>query len=216
MRYPMSRKSKAAAFVEDVYDISITGRNVMITDAMKDYALEKVSKMDKFSHRIIDATVIMDVQKLEHRVDIVLKVNHTKIKSHAVSDNMYASIDKAVDKLEAQLLRYKDKLQDHHAKGVATIDMNVNVLRSATEQELLDVNLDIEDENSKRMVDKYRPHQVVSKETRPLKTLTDGEAIMKMDLSGDNFMIYRCEETNRLKVIYKRNDGNYGVIEPIA
>lgn len=210
----MSRKSKAAEFLDEVYNISVTGRNVMVTDAMKDYAIDKVSKIEKFSDRIIDVMVTMDVQKIEHRVDIVLKVNHIKIKSHAVSDNMYASIDKAVHKIEAQLLRYKSKLQDHHAKGVAAIDMNVNVLRSATDEELLDVNLDIEDENSKRMLDKYSPHRIMKKETHPLKTLTDGEAMMKMDLSGDNFLIYRCEDSRRLKVIYRRTDGDFGVIEP--
>lgn len=209
----MSRKSKAAEFLDEVYNISVTGRNVMVTDAMKDYAIEKVSKIEKFSNRIIDVLVTMDVQKIEHRVDIVLKVNHVKIKSHAVTDDMYASIDKAVQKIETQLLRYKDKLQDHHAKGVNHIDMNVNVLRSASEQELIDVNLDIEDETSRRLFDRYLPHKIVKQETRALKTLTDGEAIMKMDLSGDNFMIYRCEETKKLKVIYRRNDGDFGVIE---
>lgn len=210
----MSRKSKAAEFLEDVYNISITGRNVVITDAMKDYAIEKISKIERFSNRIIDVVVTMDVNKLDHRVDIVLKVDHIKIKSHAVSDNMYASIDKAVHKIETQLLRYKDKLQEHQSKGVAAIDMKVNVLKSATDQELLEVNDEIEEENRHRVLDKYAPHKIVRKETRPLKILTDGEAIMKMDLSNDTFLIYRSEETMKLRVIYRRKDGNFGVIEP--
>lgn len=210
----MSRKSKAAEFIDEAYNISVTGRNVIITDALREYALEKISKIERFSHRIIDVLVTMDVQKLEQRVDIVLKVDHIKIKSHAVSDNMYASIDKAVHKLETQLLRYKDKIQDHHqARGLSAIDMNVNVLRSATEQELLDVNSDIEEESRLRLMDKYFPHTIVKKETRPFKTLTDGEAIMKMELSEDEFLVYRCEATNRFKVIYRRKDGDFGVIE---
>lgn len=209
----MSRKSKAAEFLDDVYNISVTGRNVMVTDAMKDYAIEKISKIERFSNRIIDVVITMDVQKLEHRVDIVLKFNHIKIKSQASSDDMYASIDKAVHKLEKQVLRYKDKLQDHQAKGVATIDMNVNVLRPAPDQELMDVNYDIEEETRRRLEDRFRPHKIVNREKRPLKTLTDGEALMKMDLSEDAFMIYRCEESHKLKVIYRRKDGDFGVIE---
>lgn len=212
----MSRKSRAAEFLEEAYNITITGRNVVITDAMKDYAIEKVSKIEKFSNRIIDVVVTMDVKKLEHRVDMVLKVDHIKIKSTAISDNMYTSIDKAVHKIETQLLRYKDKLQEHQTKGVSAIDMKVNVLRSATEEELLDLNDEIEEENRHRLLDKYAPHTIVNKETRPLKTLSDGEAIMKMDLSNDAFLIYRSEESKRLRVIYRRNDGDYAVIEPEA
>ena len=212
----MSRKSRAAEFLEDVYNITITGRNVVITDAMKDYAIEKISKIERFSNRIIDVVVTMDVKKLEHRVDIVLKVDHIKIKSTAISDNMYASIDKAVHKIETQLLRYKDRLQEHQTKGVSAIDMKVNVLRSATEEELSELNDEIESESRNRLLDKYAPHTIVSKETRPLKILTDGEAIMKMDLSNDSFLIYRSEESRKLRVIYRRSDGDYGVIEPEA
>lgn len=213
----MSRKSKAAEFVGEGYNIAVTGRNVMVTDSMKDYALEKISKIERFTHRIIDVVVIMEIQKIEHRVDIVLKVNHLTIKSQACTDNIYASIDKAVDKLETQLLKYKNKLQDHHAKGVAQIeDMNVNILRPTSSQEVSEVNIDIEDENRRRLLDKYSPHKIVSKEKRPLKTLTDGEALMKVDLSGDIFLVYRSEEDQKIKVIYQRKDGDFGVIEPEA
>lgn len=210
----MSRKSKAAEFVDQAYNISVTGRNVMVTEAMKDYAIEKISKIERFSHRIIDVVVTMDVQKLEHRVDIVLKVNNVKIKSQASSDDMYASIDKAAHKLESQLLRYNERLHEHHAPRVSDIDMNVNVLRSASEEELLDVNADIEEESRRRLLDKYRPHKIVSRETCPLKILSDGEAIVKMEQSnGANFLIYRCEEDRCLKVIYRRNDNDFGVVE---
>lgn len=210
----MSRKSKAAEFVDEMYNITVTGRHVSVTDAMKDYAIEKISKIEKFSPRIIDAIVTMDVQKLEQRVDIVLKVNNLKIKSQAVSENMYTSIDKAVHKLEAQLLRYKSKLQDHQAKKGAITDMPVNVLRSAAEEELFEVNDEIESETRHRLLDRYTPHRVVSRKTRPLKTLTDGEAIMKLDLSGDSFLIYRSEESQKLRVMYRRPDGDFGVIQP--
>lgn len=211
----MSRKSKAAEFIQEQYDITVTGRNVMVTDAMKAYALEKVAKIERFSNRIIDANVIMDVQKFEHRVDIIIKVNNIKIKSQACTDNMYASIDKAVDKIEAQLLKYKTKIQDHQAKGHADVfDMNVNVLRPT--DEISEVNADIEEENRARLIDKYRPHHIVKREKKSMKTLTDGEALMKMDLSGDAFNIYRSEEDHKIKVIYRREDGDFGVIEPEA
>ncbi|MBA3816481.1 MAG: ribosome-associated translation inhibitor RaiA [Parachlamydiaceae bacterium] len=213
----MSRRSKAIEFLEDVYNISITGRNVMVTDAMKDYAIEKISKIERFSSRIIDVAVIMDVQRFEHRVDIIMKVDHFKIKSSANTDNMYESIDKAAHKIEAQLLRYKSKIQDYHlGKGHNSVDMSVNVLGAVQDEEVLEVNNDIEEETRRRLLDKYSPHKIIDRETHSLKTITDGEAIMKMDLSEDNFLIYRGEEDRKIKVIYRRNDGNFGVIQAEA
>lgn len=210
----MNRKAKAAEFLEVGYNITVTGRHVQITDAMKDYAMEKVAKIERFSHRIIDVIVTMDIQKLDHRVDIVLKVDHTKIKSTAITPDMYASIDKAVDKIQTQLRRYKTKLQDHQAKGRAVVDMSVNVVRHAREDELVELNDEIENETRRRLVDKYQPHVIESREVHALKTLSDGEAIMKMELSGDVFLIFRSEEDRKLKVIYRRDDGNYGIISP--
>ncbi|MFT4554517.1 MAG: putative sigma-54 modulation protein [Chlamydiales bacterium] len=212
----MSRKSKLAEkFAEDSqdYNISITGRHVHVTDGMKNYATEKVGKIERFSDRIIDVLVTMDIQKLDHKVDIVIKVDHTKIKAQASTKDMYASIDMAVGKIENQLLKYKNKLQDHHAKGLAAVDMNVNVFSRKVDP-VEEMNEEIEAENRRVVEAEYKPHEIVNSETRPLKILTYEEAIMKMELSKDHFMIFRNEEDNKIKVIYIREDGNFGIIEP--
>lgn len=204
----MNRKEKALEFANENWDIQITGRHVEVTDPMKDYAMEKISKIERFINRIIDVNVIMDIQKLEHRVEIILTFGGMKITSTASSTDMYASIDKAVDKLAAQLRRYKSKIQDHHAKGLAIIDMNVNVLKRPVEED----ELDFEEEEAKD--NRFHPHAIIKQETLPLKTLTYDEAVMKMELSGDAFLIFKSEEDLKLRVIYRRKDGNYGVIEP--
>lgn len=209
----MNRKLKAEAFVDEAYNVIVTGRHLLVTDAIKDYAIEKLSKLERFSHRLIDVNVNMDIQKLDHRVDIVMRFDSTKIKSHGSSTNMYASIDMAVDKLQNQIRRYKNKLQDHHAKALKAIDMNVNVISPHREDETLDVNQEIDEANHDLLVASYRPHQVIAKETKLLKVLTLDEAITKMELSLDAFLIYRGEEDLKTKVIYRRKDGNYGVIE---
>jgi ribosomal subunit interface protein len=74
---------------QDYYNISITGRHVMVTDAMKKHALDKLAKLERVAHHIVDVHLIMDIQKLEHRVDIVIKFSHVKIKVHAASEDMY-------------------------------------------------------------------------------------------------------------------------------
>src|SRR5690606_786735 len=103
----MSKKSKALEFANDAYNISIQGRHVQVTDAMQDYARDKLSRLERLFDRIIDLHVIMDIQKLEHRVEIVLKVNNHTIMAKVASDDMYKSIDLAVDKLLRQVRRYK-------------------------------------------------------------------------------------------------------------
>ncbi len=204
----MNRKEKALEFANENWDIKITGRHVEVTDSMKDYAMEKISKVEKFINRIIDVNVIMDIQKLDHRVEIILTFGSMKIKSAASSTDMYASIDKAVDKLAAQLRRYKSKIQDHHAKGLSFIDMNVNVLKRPTEEEIEFDEADILD-------NRFHPHAMIKQKTLPLKTLTYDEAVMKMELSGDAFLVFKSEKDQKLKVIYRRKDGNYGIIEPL-
>ncbi len=210
----MNRKAKAAEFIDEGYEVSVTGRNVEITDAMRDYAREKISKMERFSQRIIDVHVMMEVQKLLQKVDIVMKVDNIKIKSSAVNGDIYASIDEAAHKLQSQLVRYKQRIQDHHCKPTNVVDMRVNVIRPLTNAELNEINDEIDLESREKLVQKYRPKQIVSEETKPLKTLNSSEALMKLELSSDPFLLFICEEDRNLKLIYRRKDGNYGIIEP--
>lgn len=205
----MSRKAKALQFADEGYNIQITGRHVQITDAMKNYAIEKVSKIERFTDRIIDVIVILDIQKHEHRAEIILKTGFVKITGQAVTDDMYASIDKAVQRIETQLRRYKKRLQDHHIRTPSAVDMLVNVIRvSRAEEESAVEEFDHEINNI------LKPHEVVKQEARPLKMLTLDEAVMKMELSGDAFLIFKSQEDQKLKVIYRRKDGDYGIIEP--
>jgi len=192
------------------YDITLVGRNVDVTESMKNYAIEKISKIDKFSDRIIDVAIRMDIQKLQHKADLTMKVDHVVIKSSAITDDMYVSIDQAVNKLQTQLIKYRKRIQQHNAKKLSTVDMKVNVIRATAEEE---INDEIEEQNTNMLLDRYKPHEIVNVETSPLKTLNLSEAIMKMELSDDVFMIFRSEEDKKLKVIYRRKDRDFGIIE---
>ncbi len=204
-----------AKFLEEEpgYRITIVGRQVFVTNAMKQYALEKLSKIDRFHSHVLDMHVTMDIQKLEHAVMIVLKFNHFKIKVSATSTDMYVSIDKAVEKLQAQLRRWKDKIHDHHKKQPAVVDLQVSVLQKPY-TDLDEINDEIESANKQATLEEYRPPKTIGNETRAMKMLTSAEAVMKMELSGDPFMLFRGEEDSKIKVIYRRTDGNYGIILP--
>ncbi|NGX61057.1 MAG: Ribosome-associated factor Y [Chlamydiae bacterium] len=210
----MGEQSKAqvkAKFADKEYPVHVIGRHIDVTEPMKSYAVNKLTKVDRFGVNIVDVTIIMDIQKLMHSVDFVLNVNNNKIKVSGRTENMYASIDQAVEHLEAKLRRYTARLHEHKAPGLRDIDVNVNVIQRIS---LLDeINDQIEEENLQQIEQELRPHEVVSREIFALKTLAQDEAIMKMELSEDSFLVYTGEEDQKLKVIYRREDGNYGIID---
>lgn len=210
----MSRKDKAESFLEEGYQVTVTGRHVNVTEAMKAYAVDKIMKLERFSPRLIDVIVTMDIQRINHSVDISLRWNSMKIKSHATTTDMYISIDQAVDKIQNQIRRYKRRIQEHHTKGLKSVDMKVNVFEPSHTDDLTEINDEIVESNQQSLIEKYKPHKLVAYDAIPLKRLTLDECIMKMELSGDAFLIYISEEDRKLKVMYRRKDGNFGVIEP--
>lgn len=195
------------------YRIDIIGRNVQVTEPMKNYAWDKLSKIERFHNHIMHVHVTLDIQKLEHICVLMLKIDHIQIKAQASSTDMYVSIDKAVDRLQNLLRRYKSRIQDHHKRALSIVDMQVNVLKKPID-EIAEINAEIEQEANRMKDMASNPPQLIGSETKPLKTLTVDEALMKMELSGDHFLIYRSEEDCKLKVLYRRTDGNYGLIQP--
>ena len=95
---------------------------------------------------------------------------------------------------------------------MSTVDIHVNVIQPLKD-DLNAINDEIEAENVQKEAEKYRLHEVVAKEVMTLKTLTQDEAIMKMEITSDPFMIYQSEEDQKLKVIYRREDENYGLVQ---
>lgn len=199
------------------YTFSITGRNIHVTESMKQYVMEKIAKIERFSPRAIDAVVTMDIQRFQHHVTIILRFDHVKVKAEATTEDMYTSIDVAVQRIESQLSKYRDKLHAHHQKALGVTDMVVHVLGRAKDhsvEETEEINDEIEEENLRVATEQMKPSQIVTTEVRPLRTLTFDEAIMKMELSQDAFMVFKHEEDMKIKIIYRRTDGSFGIIDP--
>jgi putative sigma-54 modulation protein len=194
------------------YNISIIGKHFQITDAIRNYVFEKLEKVEHFADHIIDILVTLDAQKLEHSCTIVMNFIHFHIKVSGNTDNMYSAIDKATDRIIKLVRRYKTKLQSTRGKHLSTVDVHVNVIKPIGD-DLSSINDDIVAANAREEEDKYKLHQIVAKETIPLKTLTQGEAVMKMELSDDPFLIYRGEEDQKIKVMYRREDHNYSLVQ---
>lgn len=194
------------------YNISVLAKNLALTDAIRSYVFEKVGKLDHFAPHLVDVIVTLEKQKLENSCSILVNFFHFHIKATARKDNLYEAIDVAVDKILRLIRRYKTKLQSTRAKDVSTIDIHVNVIQPLKDL-VAEINDEIAAENAKKQEDPYKQHKILKRETIPLKTLTQDEAIMKMELSGDHVLIFRGEEDQKLKVIYRREDENYGIVQ---
>ena len=197
------------------YRLEIYGKHIDISDPIKDYIIEKLGRIERLTDLIIEVEVRIEVQKLVHQVDIVKNFSHFKVCVHANTDNMYSAIDKAFDRLQRKLYNWKTRIQEYHARKPVMVDMSVDIYASP-EEELADINEEIEAQNAKQLQKEMGLPTVVTSKTMPLKTLRYDEAMMKIVLSGDNFLIYKDEVQQDLRIMYKRDDGTFGLITPVS
>jgi len=175
-------------------NIQITARNIDLTDAIRSYAEKKVSKLAKYSDHITEASVTLEVQKNVHIVEVLLSAKGLFMKGLEKSEDLYASIDLATDKIEKQLVKYKEKLKDKkmHDKDYDT-PLRLNVLDSQS----------VEDSETRVIITK----------DIPVKPMDPEEAVMQMDLLNKSFFVFRNSDSNEVAVVYQRDDGNIGLIE---
>lgn len=171
--------------------VQVRGRNIDVTDALKDYVGKRVGKLDKYIDNFGDAQVTMTVEKDSHRIEVTIPINGMILRGEESTGDMYTSIDLVVEKLEKQIGKYKGKLQKRGARFVN------NGQRAAVPT--------APDEEAPRLVRTKR---------FAIKPMPVEEAVLQMNLLGHNFFVFSNAETEQVNVVYKRKDGNYGLIEP--
>ena len=202
---------KNKKFENAFYAVSIITKNIALTEALENYVMEKISKVDKFTDNILDLTVTLELQKLTNKVSILMKFLHFKIQVHAQTEDMYSAIDKAVEKLLVLIRKYKTKLNDHRVKDKAEIPLKMSFLqRESVEDE---INDQISEENLKKEEKLYTINEIIDTDTMPLRMLARDEAAMKFELSGEDFLIFKSEEDLTTKVMFRRKDGKIGLIQ---
>jgi putative sigma-54 modulation protein len=192
------------------YALELVGRHDPLTEAMKDYAIEKLEKIERYGIEIIDARIVIDHQRFLHTVEYVVLAGKIKVRVEAQDPDFYAAVDFAAKKLQTKFERYHQRLKEHHQKGVPEVELSMQVLRSS---DLTEINDEIDEANFKEMERALQPGEIVEKHRAVLKTLTLKEAVMKMDLSEDSFLVFRSEEDQKLKVLSRLEDGNYGLLK---
>lgn len=177
--------------------VIIKGKNLDITPAMRRYTEKKVSKLGKFFDDNLEIVieVAFDVQRSQEMVEITAHVNGLLLRAEGRTDDMYASVDAAVDKLERQVRKYKTRLQKRFHSGPKLSEV-------------------VAEEEANQEDDAGDFPKVVKTKRFAIKPMEVEEAVMQMELLGHDFFVYRNADTNEVNVLYRRKDGNLGLIEP--
>jgi putative sigma-54 modulation protein len=171
--------------------VTVMGRNIDATDALKQYATEKFSRLDKYLPQSVQAVITLSVvKKVHHIAEASIKSNGVLIQASEETEEMYSAIDLLVGKIERRVRRYKEKLVDHkhHTAGRAG-----GSAESSAED---------------------RIPQIIKTKRFDLKPMQPEEAVMQMELLDKDFFIFSNAGNGQINVIYKRKDGNVGLIEP--
>ncbi|MBQ7743470.1 MAG: ribosome-associated translation inhibitor RaiA [Lachnospiraceae bacterium] len=174
--------------------VIITGKNIELTDAIKKRVEDKLSKLDKFFTNETTATVTLKKEKIGDVAEINIPVRGTLLRVSECQDNLFASIDTAVDKLERQIRKYRTKIHDNKIH---------NIMKNMSSGDFSEEK--VEEENAEI--------KIVKKKQMLLKPMDEEEACMQLDMIGHSFFIYENTK-GKICVAYKRGDGNFGIIEP--
>ncbi len=176
--------------------IQVTFRHVEPSEAVKEYAREKVGKLEKYLDGPVEANVTLSVEKHRHDADVIVMASGLKIHGRETTGDLFSAIDLVMDKLEKQVKRYRDKLKNigrnNRKGGEKPFKVEVFEAESLTEP-------------VPRVV---RSHRLTA------KPMDVDEAAMQLDLSQDDFLVFINARTGAMNVIYRRGDGDFGLIEP--
>lgn len=185
--------------------ITITARGLELTPALRRYAERKLQKLKKYLNYITKAHVILSIEKHRQIAEVTLSVRDLTIRGEECSSDLYSSIDLVMGKLERQILRHKEKLVAHPGRsGERVAPASANPIAELAPSADLSAGQAGEEP------------RVVRVKRFAMKPLSLDEAVMQMDLLGHSFFVFRNAMTEEVNVLYRRRDGNYGLIEPEA
>jgi len=183
--------------------VSVTFRHMDSSEPLAEYATDKVSKVTaKYLKNAQEAHVILSVNKHRQLAEINIHATRFSITAHDSQDDLYAAIDKAIAKVESQLRKHSQKLNRSKARADVT-------------SEFEPITVEVIESESDRGEAPGTP-KVVATEAIPAKPLSLEDAIFQLELNNSEFLVFRDASSEQIQVIYKRRDGNYGLIAPNA
>ena len=178
--------------------VNITFRNMFATDALRNHVQEKLGKVvEKYLDKVSEAHVTLSVERYLNHADINLHAGQFHVRGKEKCEDMYASIDMAVDKIERQLKKYKERLRDHrpaHFHSSEPVRVRYEILES-------------------KGIEGVTP-DIIRTDEFLAKPMNVEEALMQMDLLNNDFLVFTRPETpSDVSVVYRRKDGNFGLIQ---
>ena len=174
-------------------EITITFRHLEPNESLKQYVHEKVSRIEKYLSKITEVSVILALEKRSNIAEVIVNGNRAKIAAKETNeDNMYTAIDFVMDKIERQAKKHKDKItshKDHHRRARHNI---------FSPDDFTDMG----------------KNNLVKSESITIKSMRTDEAVLELGESDDDFYVFKNNETNKVNVMYRRRNGDFGLIEP--
>jgi putative sigma-54 modulation protein len=186
--------------------VKVTGRHLQITPAINDYVTRKIENLHLDYPKIIEAHVILEVEKYRHSAEVILVCsNHITIEACEETNDMYAAIDAVVDKIARQMRKYKTRLmKKHRPRHDIVHHLEEHVLQP---EPVLNGHDDGSDNG-------HDHHPVVRTERHPLKPMFVDEAVLQLEMSTRQFLVFMNARSTRVNVLYRRKSGDFGLIEP--
>jgi len=172
---------------------SVTFKNIDPSDHLKAYVGDKLDRFDRLLDNPAEASVVLSVEKFRHIAEINITGDRLKINGKEETNDMYSAIDMVMDKLEKQIKKSKQKIRERRGRGGAKVD---------TVPEGFDYARPVDEEA-----------EIIVK-TLEYKPMDAEEAVMQLDLADDSFIVFTNARTDQINVVYRRNDGHYGLIQP--
>ena len=172
---------------------NIHGKKIEVTDSIKNYIEEKIGKLDKYFENPdeITATALIKLRGNDQVVEVTINANSFILRGEEQHKDLYASIDKVSDKIERQIRKNKTRMSKKVGK-----------------ESLKDFTFNFEE-----LEENTGENDIVKRKVIESKPMNEEEAILQMELLGHEFFVFKNSETNRINVLYKRNDSNYGILE---
>jgi len=170
-----------------------TGRHIDVTPALRSHVEEHFDRLEHlFDGDNSKAHIIIEVERGKHRSEVIVKWRSEVLTATTSVEDMYKSLSQTIDKIEKQALKLKTKITDKHhkAKKVGTIPPKTEVKPAPGSPQIVDTR------------------------DYPVKPMTEEEAVLRLDEEENQFLVFRNAADERVSVIYKRKDGNYGLIQP--
>ncbi|MCC6155221.1 MAG: ribosome-associated translation inhibitor RaiA [Candidatus Hydrogenedentes bacterium] len=180
--------------------VAIAARHLDLTDALRSHVESRLDKVRHHFDRVIDVDVVLSVEKHRHTADVTVHANGIRMHGKETSQDMYTSVDTAVGKIDKQILKFKDRKHRFQPRNGKVAEVALEIF-----------DVPIEERSTQAAPGE---HKQIVHEPIGMKPMSVEEAALQLELNQDSFLVFRNAQTQEVNVVYAKNDGTIGHIDP--